>query len=209
MDRAAGAIESVVDEVERALMGETCLIGERDLHLVGEGAALLLTLTQERHVVGFAHVEIQVDRVGRYECGEQGGGAGARPAARDQVADGDLVSADAAREGRSDAGMVEVELGVAHGGQGIVEGCLGGALLGESLVGALDAAGPCLFKRIRAEKFAVCEIEARPGALDRCNSLAQFDLVRGGIDQEQQVALLDDVPVLKTDLVQRAADLGA
>ena len=31
------------------------------------------------------------------------------------------VSADAACEGRGDAGVVEVELGVAHGGQSIVE----------------------------------------------------------------------------------------
>ena len=119
------------------------------------------------------------------------------------------MSADAAREGRSDAGMVEVELGVAHGGQGIVDGRLGGALLGGLLVGALDAAGPCSCERAGAEEFAVCEIEARPGAFDLGNGLAQLDLVRGGIDQEQQVALVDDVAVLEADLGQRAADLGA
>ena len=130
MDRAARAIKRVVDEVERAVMGKSGVIGERDLHLVGEHAALLLTLTQERHVVGLAHVEIQVDRVDRDDRGEQGGRAGARPAAGDQVADGDLVSADAAGEGRGDAGMIEVELGVADRRQGVIDGRLGGVLLG-------------------------------------------------------------------------------
>src|ERR1700721_1782030 len=112
MDRAAGAIEAVVDEVERALMGEVALVGERDLHLLGERASLLLAIAQERHVVGLAHVEVEVDGVSRDERGEQGGGAGARPAARDQIADRDFVSSDAAREGRGDAGVIEVKPGV-------------------------------------------------------------------------------------------------
>ena len=51
------------------------------------------------------------------------------------------MSSDAAREGRGDAGVVEVKPGVAHGGHGIIYGRLGGALLGDLLVGVLDGAG--------------------------------------------------------------------
>ena len=208
MDRAARTIESVVDEVERALMCESVLIGERDLHLVGECAALLLTLAQKRHVVGLAHVKIQIDRVGRDDNGQQSGGAGAGPAARNQVADRDLMGADAAREGCHDAGVVEVELSVAHGGQGTIEGRLGGTLLGGLLVGGLDAAGSCLLQRVCAKELAVGEIEARVGTLDLGDALAQLDLIGCWIDQEQQIALVDDVAVLEADLGQSAADLG-
>src|SRR5260370_38958932 len=98
MDRAAGAIEGVVDEVERARMSKVVLVGERDLHLLGERASLLLAIAQERHVIGLAHVEVEVDGAGRDERGEEGGGACARPAAPEQIADGAYVSSDSARD---------------------------------------------------------------------------------------------------------------
>src|SRR5260370_20479372 len=134
MDRAAGAIEGVVDEVERARMSKVVLVGERDLHLLGELASLLLAIAEERHVIGLAHVEVEVDGAGRDERGEQGGGAGARPATRDQITDGDFVSSDAARERRRDAGVIEVKPGVADGRHGIVYSRLRRPLLRDPLV---------------------------------------------------------------------------
>ena len=107
------------------------------------------------------------------------------------------MSADAAREGRGDAGMIEVELGVAHRGQGIIDGRLGGALLGGLLVGVLDAAGTCLLQRLRAEEFAVGEIEARMGAFELSRGLAQFDLVGVGSIRNSRSPLWTMSPSLK------------
>ena len=39
--------------------------------------------------------------------------------------------------------------------------------------------------------------------------LRQFDLIWYAIDDEKQVALVDDVAVLEADLNERATDLGA
>jgi hypothetical protein len=39
--------------------------------------------------------------------------------------------------------------------------------------------------------------------------LSQFDLIWNAIDDEKQIALVDDVAVLEADLSERAADLGA
>ena len=82
-------------------------------------------------------------------------------------------------------------------------------LLGGLLVGGLDAAGTCSGQRAGAEEFAVGEIEAGMGAFDLGDGLL-VSLIwgRGRIDQEQQVALVEDVAVLEADLGQRAADLG-
>src|ERR1700757_4184028 len=200
MDRGARAIEGVVDEVERARMSEVVLVGERDLHLLGERASLLLAITQERHVVGLAHVEVEVYRAGRDERGEQGGGAGARPAARDQITDGDFVSSDAAREGRGNAGVVEVKPGVVHGGHGIIDSRLRSALLGDLLVGVLDGAGAGLLQGFRARQLAVRETETRAGAFKLRRGLAEFDLIWSRVDQEKQIALVYYIAVLEADL---------
>ena len=51
-------------------MGEVSLVGERDLHLVGERPGLRLPFPKELHVVGLAHVEVEIDRVGGDERGQ-------------------------------------------------------------------------------------------------------------------------------------------
>src|ERR1700729_4157943 len=89
----------------------------------------------------------------RDERRKQGGGCRAGAAARNQVADGNLVSADASRKRRSDARMVEIELRIAGGGFRIGEWGLGGALFCGALVRDLDAAVPRLFERVGAEEF--------------------------------------------------------
>ncbi len=103
-------------------------------------------------------------------------------------------------EGRGNAGVVEVKPGVAHGGQGIIDGRLGGALLGDLLVGVLDGAGTGLLQGFCTRQLAVRETETRAGAFELSRGLAEFDLIWGRIDQEQQIALAYDIAVLEADL---------
>jgi hypothetical protein len=119
------------------------------------------------------------------------------------------MAADTAGEGRSDAGMVEVELGIADCGQSVVDGGLSSALLGCLLICGLDRTGTCLLQRVCAEELAVGEVETGVAALDLSQGLAQLDLVRGRINLEEQIALADDVTILETNLCQSTTDLGA
>ena len=85
----AGAIEGVVDKVERAGADEAVLVAEAESDLIGERSGHARTLARKGEVVGFAHVEVEIDRIERHQRGEQGGGADAAAAAGDQAADGD------------------------------------------------------------------------------------------------------------------------
>jgi hypothetical protein len=98
--------------------------------------------------------------------------------------------------------VVEVEPGVAHSGQGIIDGRLGGALLGDLLVGVLDRTGAGLLQRFCTRQLAVRETEARASAFELSRGLAEFDLIWGRIDQEQQVVLVYDIAVLEADRVR-------
>ncbi|NRP90781.1 hypothetical protein GFPCMMHI_06708 [Ensifer adhaerens] len=71
MDRTARAVNCVVEEVERALKAIVGFIAQRCFDLVVERAALLLALALERQVILLAHIEVEIDRVERDECGEQ------------------------------------------------------------------------------------------------------------------------------------------
>jgi hypothetical protein len=96
--------------------------------------------------------------------------------------------------------VVEVKPGVVHGGHGIIDSRLRSALLGDFLVGVLDGAGAGLLQRFCARQLAVRETETRSGAFKLSRGLAEFDLIRGRIDQEQQIALVYDIAVLEADL---------
>src|SRR5262249_31575909 len=113
MNRSARTVERIVDEIERALAGELCLVGERDLNRVGRASLAPRTIARIGQEIGLAHVEVEIDRIERDERREQCGRAGSGAAASDQVADGDEMRADAAGEGRRDAAMFEIELAVA------------------------------------------------------------------------------------------------
>jgi len=53
---------------------------------------------------------------------------------------------------------------------------------------------------LSACKLAVGELEPRGRAFKLRVRLSQLDLVRDRIDDEEQIALVDDVAVLETDL---------
>src|ERR1700744_125289 len=73
MNGPARPIERIVDEVERAWTGKTVLVAEADQNLVGEGAADTSALARKRQEIGFAHVEVEIERVERHHGGEQRG----------------------------------------------------------------------------------------------------------------------------------------
>jgi hypothetical protein len=105
--------------------------------------------------------------------------------------------------------VIEVKPGVAHGGQGIIDGRLGGALLGDLLVGVLDGAGAGLLQGFCTRQLAVRETDTRAGAFELSRGLAELDLLGGLIDQEQQIAIVYDIAVLEADPGQSPTDLGA
>ena len=59
---------------------------------------------------------------------------------------------------------------------GVVDGRLGGALLGGLLVGVLDAAGAGLLQRVGADELAVGEVEAGTGRF-RAGPTASLSLI--------------------------------
>src|SRR5262249_57340641 len=91
---------------------ELCLVAERDLNPVVELFCEPRTLAGKGQEIGLAHIEIQIDRIHRDERRDQCRGAGRGTAAGDQVPDGDEMSADASREGRSDTAVLEIDPGI-------------------------------------------------------------------------------------------------
>ena len=125
--------------------------------MIGDRAGETRTLAREGQVVGLAHVEVEIDRIQRDEGRQQGRRAGGGPAAGDQAADRDEARADAAGEGCSDVPIFEVELGVADLGLGVVDGGLGGGLLGHALVDGLGGSEIAALQRLGADEFAAGE----------------------------------------------------
>jgi len=81
-------------------------------------------------------------------------------------------------------------------------------LVGSALVDRLLGCEIAAFERLRPRKLVVGERHAGGRGLQRRLRLFQPDLVRPGINREEQVALVDDLPVLEMDFGERAADLG-
>ncbi len=171
---------------------------EREARLAGEG-----------QVVGLAHVEVEMDRIERDHGCQQGRWTAGVAAAGDQAADRNLMRADAARERCDDPAVLEVEPRVADLGVGVIDRGLCRADLRRALVDILGRAEIGALERSRTTELAVGEGEARLRCRELGVRLGQPDLVGGGIDHEQQIALLDDLAVHEMDLGQRAADLRA
>ena len=58
-------------------------------------------------------------------------------------------------------------------------------------------------------EFAIGEREPRACCLQLSIGLRQLDFVGPRVDREEQVALMDDLPILEVYSGERAADLGA
>ena len=64
-------------------------------------------------------------------------------------------------------------------------------------------------QRLGANELAGGEREARGRGLELGVRLGELDLIGARIDDEEKIALVDDLPVLEMDLGERAADLSA
>ena len=175
--------------------------------LIGRRCREMRAFAREGQIVGFAHVEVEIDGIERDERRQQGRRAGGGPAAGDQAADRDQARADAAREGGGDVAIFEVELGVADLGLGVVDGGLGGGLLVHALVDGLGGSEIALLQRLGANELAGGKGKARGRGLELGGRLGELDLIGARIDDEKEIALVDDLSVLEMDLGERAADL--
>ena len=120
------------------------------------------------------------------------------------------MRADAPGEGRRDAAVIEVELGVADLRLRVVDGRLRGALVGRALIDVLRRSGRFRCERPGHGASSRSASASRAVAVSSCAvRLRQPDLVGARVDREEQIALVDDVAVLEVDSGQRAADLGA
>src|SRR5581483_4769864 len=157
------------------------------------------------HAIAFADIEAEPDRIERDDSGEQRGSGGAAGAAHDEVADAHLVPADAARDRRRHARVIEVELRLVDGGDGRVARSRGDIHLGEPLViGFLR--GVVVFAQLRrALELGLGELELGFGL--RLLRLGGFEreLERAWLDDEQEIALLHQLAVGKIDGFEIAA----
>ena len=216
MDRAGAAVDLIVDEIELALVRPALLVAQaaprRCDRLSRARWQRPAAIAADRQVIALAHVEIEIDRVERHDGGEQRCVAPAFAAA-DQVADAHLMIADAPGDRRGDAGEFEIELGRADRGLGLLRprpapraACLRRA--GRACSAELEIAS-CAARRC-ASSCLLREIELRIAWLLAAPApAASVDLVGARIDDEQQIALLDDLTVGEMDLGQIAADLRA
>ena len=112
VDRAAGAVERVVDEVERAVAGEIVLVAEADRDLVGERAADAGALAREGQEIGFAHVEIEIERIERDERRQQRRRAGRGAAAATRLPIETWRAPMRPVNGAAHVAIFEIELGI-------------------------------------------------------------------------------------------------
>jgi hypothetical protein len=105
--------------------------------------------------------------------------------------------------------MLKVELSVADLGLGIINGSLRGLQIGRALVDGLHRAEIGALQFLSAIKLTLGELEpCRPG-LELGGGLGQPDLVGARVNGEEEIALMDDVPILEVYSGKRAADLSA
>ena len=199
-DRTGLRIELVVEEVDGARVRETFLVGEADTHWirrVGRAVARARHL-QVAQVALLIRVEIQVNRIERYDRREQGP---AVVAAGDQIAARHFSAADASGDRARDPGEAQVErcrlerrLGSRYIGLGL--GNRARALI-ELLLGDRAAR----LQPLDSHRFDAREFERRLVAFHIGGGAINFRLVGPRIDDEQQGTALDLAALRKGDLV--------
>src|SRR6516162_6854050 len=106
------------------------------------------------------------------------------------------MTADAAREGRRDTRKLEVERGVPDRSLCGLDGCLVGAQVCGALVNRLGGAEAGLLELLRSPQLDLAQRFLRFRRIQLSNGLSEPDLEWPWIDDEEQVALLHDLPVL-------------
>ena len=104
------------------------------------------------------------------------------------------------------AGIFEIELRIVHARPGVLDRGLRGIVVVGALVDRLLGCELAALERLRPKQLVVGECHTGGRGLQRRLRPFQLDLIGPGIDDEEQVALAHDLPVL--DLGQRTAHLG-
>src|SRR5690606_26712886 len=204
-DGAGARVDLVVEEVQLPLMRVAGLAGQAEVYRAGAagvaaGLARQLDVLEEHALVG---VEVGVDLVGGDHGGQQ------RLAGTDQVALGDLGTADAAVDGRGDTGEAEVELGVLQlrldrGDRGLGFG--GGTGSG---VGQLRGDGVALAQALAAARLVGGAVLVGTGLLQLGLEALDLGLEGTRVDLEQQVAFLHQAAFGEGDAVDVAGHARA
>ena len=129
-ERSGIGIDGVVEEIEISLDRVDAAVGkgeaDEDLVLRRSGAFVhQFAFRQLLQDIALVHLELDVEGMILHHGGEEGGAIGP-----DEVADIDLGLGNAAVHRRSDRGVAEIALGIAHGGLGDLHGGGGGLSLG-------------------------------------------------------------------------------
>src|SRR6516162_5059914 len=118
------------------------------------------------------------------------------------------MRADAPRERRGDAAMLEIERCVADLRLCVIDGALRAALVGRSPIYGLFRSERLRRQHLGTSELAVGECKPRVSGLELSIGLCQPDLVGSRVDGKEKVAFVDDISILEIDAGQRAADLG-
>ena len=201
----------VVDEIHPALVLEIGLVGEPDrdriLHVARRRPRSGRGEPQVAQEVRLAAVEHEVNGIDRHDDGQQ---RRAGLAAGDQIAGIDAPVGDAPGDRRAHLGPFEIELGLLERGLGRGDLAGGVALRRSPGIELPLGHGLAAHQRRRAlarRAVAISSLALR--ALHIGLGLLDRDLVGARIDDEQEVALLDDLAVLEMDGIDEAGDPGA
>ena len=205
----ARAIERVVDEIEGSLADEVVFVAEAEQDLVGERTTDAGAFAGKGQIVGFAHVEVEIERIERDERSQQRGWADGGAAAGNKASDRNLACADTAGEGRGDAqysrSSSASRMRALASSTAAFEASWSDvrwstvSWVANSLRRSDCARDSWVFAN-STRAFAVCN-----GRL----GLLELDLIGTRIDDEKKVSLVDDLTVLEVDFRQRSADLRA
>ena len=202
-DGADSGIESIVQKIQAPFVREALFIGqphEHGVHRLLQGAPLAGSppgaLAQIRLLID---LEIDVNGVQRNDGGQEGRRPGS---VVHQIALGDEFPADASADRGAHFREFQIELGLVDGGLRRLDG---GDRLAQVLVAGVELLfgnHPLLEQPLRPRQIVFRQIA--PGLSARQLSLrpSERSFIRAGIDDEQQVALLDQGSVLKIDLFQ-------
>src|SRR5215472_4974517 len=117
------------------------------------------------------------------------------------------MTADAAREGSGDVRELQVERGVPDGSLCGLDGCLVGAQVCGALVNRLRGAEAGLLELLRSPQLHLAQRFLPFRRIQLGDGLIQPDLEWPWIDDEEQVALVHDLPILEVYIGESAANL--
>src|SRR5262245_24493020 len=210
-DGASGRVIRIVDEIDDAFHRPVSLVHELALHLDFPLAGVRdLTLGHEAlvgHAVGLTHIEEEMDGIERDDCGEQRRRAGG--AADHQIADAELMAAGAAGDRRRHPRVVEIELRLVEARDCRVARSRRRVHLGHPLVIGFFRGVALLSELGSAAELSLGEVEIGVGLGEIGLGRFERELERFRLDDKEQVALLDDLPVDEIDRFEIAAHPGA